>query len=277
MVRHRGFPVSIIIAAAAVAWSSAQTERSAFDVASVKRVIGGRFSDIRFEFLPTRLIARHVPLRSVIAVAYIDAEPDAVVAERVIGGPAWMDTDMFDIEGATDIETPRATMTLMLRRLLQERFSLKAHSDKRQGPAYAVLANRSDRRPGPQLRTPTVDCNGTSDIKEARQRRCGSGTYVDKEDGAVVVYGADYNVDQILGAISAAHVVRLDKPLINRTELDGRFSFELRFSREATASPAGSGIAFFTALQQQLGFKVEQVTAPIGVLVIDSVQQPTEN
>lgn len=277
MARHRELLVSVSIAAATVAWLPAQSQKSAFDVVSVKRNVGGRLSDVRIDLLATRLVARHVPLRWVIAVAYLDAGPDTVLPDRVLGGPPWMDTDTFDIEGVTDAETPRAAMTLMLRTLLQERFSLRVHSETRDAPAYAVVLSRRDQRPGPQLRQSTTDCDGPTDRGEARRRRCGSGTYVDKDDGTLVVYGADSNVDQILETIAAAHVVKLDRPLVNRTGLDGRFSFELRFSREATTSVAASGTTFFTALQEQFGFEVEQARAPLDVLVIDSVEPPTEN
>ena len=276
MVRRRSVS-ALLLAAAAVGSLSAQPAGPAFEVVSVKRNIGGRLADIRLDFLPNRLIVRGVPLRWVIAAAYIEAEPEAVVLERVLGGPAWIDTDSFDIDGVPAAETSGANMRVMLRRLLQERFNLAIRSEARPGPAYAVTLNRADGRPGPQLREPVPECNGTTNLAEARRRRCGTGVYFDKEDQSVVVYGADSDVDTILASVSRPTVVKLDRPLVNRTGLSGRFSFELRFSRDATASVAASGTSFFTALQQQLGFKAEPVTAPREVFVIDSVQQPTQN
>jgi uncharacterized protein (TIGR03435 family) len=276
MVRHRVLWALIIAATAASA--SGQESKPAFDVVSVRpHISGGPVSDVRFDFLPSRFIARHIPLRWIIAAAYMEAERDLPLIDRVVGGPAWIDTDAFNIEGVTDGETSPAAMRLMLRTLLDERFSLRVHTEQRNGPAYAVLLSRADGRLGPRLREPVADCDGLPSTEEARQRRCGSGVYFDKEDRSVIVYSADDDVDTILKFIAQPHIIGLDRPLINRTGLNGRFSFELRFSREATASAAAPGIPLFTALQQQLGLRVEQVTAPRDVVVIDSVQQPTEN
>jgi uncharacterized protein (TIGR03435 family) len=74
----------------------------------------------------------------------------------------------------------------------------------------------------------------------------------------------------------------LDRPVVDRTGLVGRFDYEVRFSGVAerlSASPASEplGPDFFTALREQLGLKLDPVTAPVNVLVIQSVQQPTEN
>lgn len=268
---------ALLSAVCSVPMLVAQEPKPGFEVASVRKNVTRTPGGSRLELSPRRFSARGIPLRWIIAVAYIETERELPLIERVIGGPAWMDTDAFDIEAVAGAETSRAMMRLMLQTLLEERFSLKGHIEKEDGPAYAVLLSRADGRPGPQLREPTTGCDIASPGLESRERRCGSGAYVDADTQSVVVYGADADVDGILEQIAQPTIIELDRPLINRTGLKGRFSFELRFSREATASAAAPGISLFTALQQQLGFRVERVTTPIEVLAIDSVEQPTEN
>lgn len=85
-------------------------------------------------------------------------------------------------------------------------------------------------------------------------------------------------VEHIAGPAGA----NLERPVVDRTGLDGRFDYEVRFSGVSgplSVSPASEplGPDFFTALREELGLKLEPVTAPVDVLVIDSVQQPTEN
>lgn len=185
-------------------------------------------------------------------------------------------------------------MILMLQTLLEERFGLRMRTEQRNVPAYALLLNRADGRLGPRLRpagqlgrqlTPaeTKICADLT-LEEARQRRCGSGVYFDQKEQVTVIYGSDADMDALIDHIASVAVGALDRPVVNRTGLNGRFDYELRFSiaagRVSTSPAVGpnpSGTPIFTALPEQLGLRLDSVIAPTEVLVIDSVQQPTEN
>ena len=261
---------------------SAQAPKPAFEVASVRRHVSGPFIMVDFVFQPTRFVAMNMPLRGLIAVAY-GTEGREPTLDRILGGPSWIDAATFDIQATTDRVTTRATMQLMLQTLLDERFGLRMRIEQRNLPAYALVTNRNDGRLGPRLRL--AEAKNCSDLtfEQARDRRCGSGIYFDKEEQVTVVYGSDVDIDALISLLDVPAVGALDRPLVNRTGLSGRFDYELRFSVAAgrsTTSPVGpnpSVTPLVTALREQLGLKLDSVTAPIDVFVIEAVQQPSEN
>jgi uncharacterized protein (TIGR03435 family) len=261
----------------------AQTEKPGFEVASVRRNVSGEAPyRVTLDFQPGRFVATNVFLRWLIAAAYAE-EGRVPILERIVGGPAWVDTDPFDVQAVTDGSTPQATMQLMLQQLLEERFGLRMRTEQRNEPAYALLPDRPDGRLGPQL-TPaeTKECSDIS-LELARARRCGWGVYFDKAAQLTVSYGSNADMRGLIEHLAGPAVARLDRPVVDRTGIAGRFDFEVRFSVLAgrvSASPAAAapqGPSLFTALREQLGLKLEPVTAPIEVLVIDEVHQPTEN
>jgi uncharacterized protein (TIGR03435 family) len=239
---------------------------------------------VDLQFQQGRFVATNLPLRWLIAVAYAEEgrEPNL---DRIVGGPPWIDSVPFDIQATTNgPATPTATMRLMVQTLLKERFGLRMHTEQRSLPAYALLLNRDDGRLGPKLRPAETKTCSDLTLEQSRERRCGSGVYFDKEEQVAVVYGSNADIDALIDHIASPAVAAVDRPVVNRTGLSGRFDYELRFSIAAgrvDPSPAvglnPSGPPIFTSLREQLGLRLDPVTAPTEVLVIDSVQQPTEN
>lgn len=164
----------------------------------------------------------------------------------------------------------------MLRSLLEDRFRLAMHRETREVPIYALVVARSDGRLGPQIRRPATDFCARR-AKEA-------------EKGNPQPFGEGYQVcgmrgnDQGLTAgafpirgfanFLASEVARI---VIDRTGLTGEWDFELKWSPPNAQSPDPDRPSIFTALEEQLGLRLEPMTGPVEVMVIDRVELPTPN
>jgi uncharacterized protein (TIGR03435 family) len=173
---------------------------------------------------------------------------------QITGGPGWVDSDRFDIiakvEGAPGLPERR----LMMQALLAERFNFSAHHETRDMAVYDLVLARPDGKLGAGLRH--VDC--------AIVKTCGNTNVTNsvlKASGRTL---ADFA--QTLSAIVARIV-------IEKTSLDGAFDFDLAWSRDQATDTSQPSL--FTALQEQLGLKLEPSRGPVDVLVIDRVEPPT--
>jgi uncharacterized protein (TIGR03435 family) len=166
----------------------------------------------------------------------------------------------------------------MLQALLAERFKLSAKLDKREMPAYALVLARSDRKLGSNLKRSTVVCAGrgappppagdTGAASIARQAvPCGPRP---GGPGRFVFVGSQ--ISMFAGVLS----ISLSRTVIDRTGLTDPYDFELSFAPEN--APAGTdGPSLFTALQEQLGLKLDPERELVEVLIVDRFERPTEN
>ena len=246
-------------------------DRPRFDTASVKpnqspeAGINNRFSPGRFAYVNT-------PLWVLITLAY------DVPSERVLDIPDWARRDKYDIT-ATHSPEYRAfsqQQRAMLQRLLEERFSLKAHRETREMPVYELIKARSDGQLGRWLHAATLDCSpgSTADLSQ-----CGTRIIPGLIDGKWVPW--QMLLDQLPSAVG--------RTVIDKTGLQGRFEVRLEWSPDpsvsrspeavasatvAAATP-GERVGIFTALPEQLGVKLQDARAPLEVLVIDRLERPT--
>lgn len=254
------------------AQSPGQARNPAFEVASVKQNRSGS-PQRGMGFQPGgRFRATNMTLRGIVAAAY--GTPEPLPLFRVLEGPGWIDADRFDIEaiaGSEFAETqsrPGWTVRgeLMLRTLLADRFRLVARQETRDLPAYALVMARSDGRLGQQLRRSTDDCQNAAPIP------CGGfgGNQPNR------VSGRHLTLDQLARFIMLNAV---DRPVVNRTGLEGNFSLDLDYTRTLgpNVTPTDSEPSIFTALQEQLGLRLQPIMLPLEVVIIDRVEQPTEN
>jgi uncharacterized protein (TIGR03435 family) len=234
-----------------------------------------------------------MPLRSLIAIAY--GEPRPLPNFQIAGGPDWIDSDRFDVEAKTQGNFPETQAEAgfstsgesMLQALLAERFNLAVHKETRPLPVYALVAARSDRKPGPQLRSSSgADCSkaptgGPPTAPDPNALpRCGLFQFVGGTAANVRhARGRFMTLDQLAKSLETS----VGRIVLNQTALDGHFSFDLEFT---PGSPAGaspdpalaandSGTPIFTALQEQLGLKLESTRSPIDVIVVDRADHPT--
>jgi uncharacterized protein (TIGR03435 family) len=262
----------------------ARSSRPAFDVSSVKiNTGGGRGGAIQ----PGRFAQSAVTLRQLIRLAY--------GSNQIVGGPGWIESDRFDVEGKGTFDlrgflpgpngTPPAVYQ-MLQQLLEDRFTLAVHTAIQDRPVYALLMARRDQQAGSQLTRSAFDCEALlaatvggrlpAPPPQAALPRCAVG-------GAPGHLMADsIEMSQLAAALSPF----TDRVVLNRTNLPGRFNVDLQWTPELTgpaptpsanAAATDAPPALVTAIQEQLGLKLEPITAPIEVLVIDNANRPTPN
>jgi uncharacterized protein (TIGR03435 family) len=208
------------------------------------------------------MTTRNASLRSLLLHAF------PIQETQLVGGPGWLDSDRFDVVAKAAGKTPDADLRVMLQNLLVERFSLKMHVETRSLPIYALALAHEDGRLGPDLHP------GTTGRYPGEIAYTGGG--LSAAGQSMVMRGA--TMPELAASLSA----KLERTVVDRTGLDGRFELELRYTMPdgpaMTASdPAGRAPDLFTALQEQLGLKLEATRAPIDVLVIDGAEHPTND
>jgi uncharacterized protein (TIGR03435 family) len=251
-----------------------------FEVASVKpnksgdgRVMvglqpGGRFT------------ATNVPLRMLLRQAF------NVQDFQIVGGPDWIGSDRFDVVAkAPEGEFTADQMRPMLRSLLAERFKLASHAESRDLPVYALMKARPDGKLGPNLTPAAVDC-----AAPMRGRR-GGGPAAPPQPGQKMECGFMIGPGRMsVGGMPMANLAQSLSPMVgrivlDRTELTGSYDFELTYSPEGIAGgpPLLNGApppvdpnapTIFTALQEQLGLKLDSQRGAVDVVAIDHVEQP---
>jgi uncharacterized protein (TIGR03435 family) len=181
---------------------------------------------------------------------------------RVIGAPEWTRTDRFDIAAKASRPISDAERRLMVRALLADRFRMKSHFEMREHTVYLMTPLRADKRLGPGLK-PRPEC-------DSAPTPCPSGG-TGRQDGIVIRAVTLKQLAQ--GMISA---VRREL-VLDETGIPGVFDVDMSFRPEASTDPADARPAFVTAMQEQLGLKLEPTRRQIEVLVIDSIERPTQD
>jgi uncharacterized protein (TIGR03435 family) len=270
-------------------WQKAAGGKMAFEVASVKPNTGGLPP---FGITPRSNIpldagdayppnggffsATNWPLSFYIAFAYKLTEYQYRVLLPQMPGwaisPVW-----FDIEARADGNPTKDQMRLMMQSLLADRFKLALHWETRQLPVFALVLTKPGRT-GPQLQAHRTDgpCS-TAAVSEACDEysvRLGS--------GQSHVRVLNETMEQIAAWLTGS-TNYVDRPVLDRTGLKGRFDFSLDFTPDANdRMPANfqadvNGPTFLEALREQTGLKLVPQTGRVDVLVIDHVERPTEN
>jgi uncharacterized protein (TIGR03435 family) len=264
--------------------TSAPAAQPKFEVASVK-AHGAVPGDRRLAFMPNgRFLADNVPLRSLIATAYGDPRP--LPTYRIIGGPGWVESEAFDIEAkaADDFANAPAGFSepgrLMLRALLADRFGLVVRQERRAIPVYALTLARRDGQTGAGLRPAAGnDCVPPPPPGQPPTRTdlppCG----VARGMGSGTLAGYSATFDQIAKILE----IGTDRPVTNRIAQGGTFTFALEFTPDARTGPSINAaadtpmVSIFTAVQEQLGLRLEPSMSDMDVLVIDRVERPSQN
>jgi bla regulator protein blaR1 len=200
------------------------------------------------------------------------------------GGPDWLSSDRFDIAAKAEGNPTRQQLYSMVRKLMADRFHLVVHTDTRTIPVYALVLARSDGTLGPQVlpsactgrETPpvvpvvprVVDPNNDSDA--ASPPPCG---VVRTRRGTLIARGVTME-GLAIGGLSTI----LDRKVVDRTGLTGRYDLNAEWTpAPGPPRPAGVGPATFTALDEQLGLKLDSAEGPSNILVIDRVERPIED
>ena len=256
----------------------------AFEVATVKSNTSGDGSQFIQRQPGGRITVTNFPLRQLIAWAY------QLAPYQLVGGPSWLASARFDmlakLDGNPEFPGPGAVgpnpIQLAMRTLLSERFQLRVHHESRQMDVYALVMVKPG-VPGPALKPSTTDCSG--------QVRAGPRPGTPPPNNAssgIVPCGVLGNPGVIrfggfpLSRLATVLGGQSGRTVLDRTGLAGNWEFELHFAAEQSGQsldnlPASDPDApsLFTALQEQLGLRLESTKGPVDVVVIDNVEQLT--
>ena len=273
---------------AVLAGTALGAQAPAFEVASVKPNVSGSTSASTDDRPPGTYSMVNMALRRIITVAY-RLHP-VLDRERVIG-PDWIDTARFDISARVPAGTPVEQNPDMLLRLLRDRFKLESRVEMRDSPIYALVPARADRRLGPQLMPSVLDCSrkenflssgfgvgtvGPGGSPTPQKPACG---IVSTTDGnGTIIRGGGRSLAELAKNLTG----RTDRPIVDRTGLAGAYDFVLAFTpqgmvprTDGAAGPNVDGTSLFTALQEQLGLKLEAQRGAVEYIVIDRIERPT--
>jgi uncharacterized protein (TIGR03435 family) len=273
----------------------------AFEVASIKPNNSGD-GRVMMQNQPGRFVATNITLRLLIRNAY------QLQDFQISGGPGWMASDHFDINAKVpdeyrDLPPMRpgsgpGPLQLMIRALLVERFKLTVHNETKDSPIYALILARSDGKLGPNLKKSETDCEAMFAAGRARggampppgppppgqPMPCG----IRIGPGNMAVGGVP--LAQVANALGmfAGRIVQ------DRTGLIGNYDMNLTWTPDQMPQrPPGApsdqpaqfngvsvdpnGPSLFTAVQEQLGLKLDSQRGPVETLVIDRAEKPVEN
>ena len=208
--------------------------------------------------------AVNLDLRTLIAQAYRTQR--RLLPAQIVNAPDWLSRERFDItakiEATPDATAPPfAQLPTLVQTLLQDRFKLKVHRETRSLPVYTLITARTAGQFGPGLRVSSTDC--TQDPAQCAIKSA-PGLLSAKAVGM-----------ETLISILAVPAQRM---IVDRTGLTGRYDVELKWQPfDVRPGSADDALDFFSAMQEQLGLKLEPATDDVEVLVIDHVERPNEN
>jgi uncharacterized protein (TIGR03435 family) len=281
VVRRRVLPFALCWAAfgmlAFAQGAAADAKPLAYDVVSVKQNKSGP-GMIRIMNQPDRYAATNVGLKMLIQNAYGLKMPD-----MISGLPGWADSAAFDIEAKMDAETIAALKAMpkeqadeqrrqMMQAMLADRFRLKVHPETKELPIYSL-----------------VIAKGGFKLKDADPNN----TYPDGIkgfDGAsrpgMMMMGHGKLTGQAIEMSALANLLsqQVHRLVVDNTELKGKYDLTLQWTpddlssgHDEAAAPADSGPTIYTALQEQLGLRLDSTKGPVDTVVVDHVEMPSEN
>ena len=242
----------------------------AFDVAAISENHSDHTARSHIVSSPadSHLTVINVPMKMLLQFAF------GLPETRILGGPDWLSSIKFDIEAKADSSVDDRLHSLsgddakllkqkMVQALLADRFQLVDHMETRELPVYALIAAKG----GPKL-----------------QPSKANGTTIDSWNSKIDIRGGDNTVALFAQELSK----KLGRVVIDKTGIQSRYDIVLTWTPDDRATPspsvngqtssaADSGPSIFTAIQEQLGLKLESQKGPVQVLVIDRIEMPSAN
>ncbi len=254
---HRSSSVALVIVVAGlVTVATAQTPKPAFEVASVKYR-----GDQPLAIPPTKTAPNEF-YRSGETVAVLIRLAYGLHPFQLVGGPDWIRKGFFEIHAKAAEAASAEQMQLMLQSLLEERFKLVVRKEQREMEVYALRVAQGDGRVGPKL----SKCDPASVWKSLPV----PSPYARMFRGQCVP----------VGSIARAASEAMNALVIDKTGLTGLWTYWIYYGPPAPPpglKPYENVLPFEAAMRHELGLNLESTRGPVDVLVIDSVQRPTEN
>ena len=239
MIAVRG----LVTALAATTVCFAQASVTSFDVASVRLAPPGGMTSLSPSGSPS-FIAKNVAMDVLLSFAY------GVNSDRITG-PSWISAQQYDVsakwEGGDKLSYEQ--LRAPLQKLLEERFHVAAHKEKKEGSGFALLVAKN----GPKL--------------------------TETKGGAPFIYILKNGVrvqNQTLDGLAGALTGPAHAPVVNETGIDGKFDIDLKYAAEGDLKSELP--SFLTAVQEQAGLRLASRKVPVDFLVVDRIERtPVEN
>jgi len=224
-----------------------------YEVASIKLADANEKRD-GFDLKGRHVVMENIPVMTMLVFGY------GVSPKQLVGVPDWAKSEHWDVDGVADVDgTPSLAQTqAMVQGLLLDRFGLKVHHETREVAGYALTVAKG----GPKIAKSEGDPNGSP--------RQNSHMNAGQRD---IKFS-----NNTMQEFALAMQFYMGEPVVDRTGLTGRWDFELKWTTDETRAPqedAAPGV--FTAVQEQLGLKLEPGKTPTDVLVVDKVEKPSAN
>lgn len=244
-------PLTALLLTALASYGQSAAAPPKYDIASIKP---NTDTDFRFAFRIEpggSLSATGITLQRLMMSAF------NVQDFRIVGGPEWLTARRWDVQAKPDRPATQDQIRSMLRALLETRFHLRSHSEVRQLPVFELSVDRK----GPKV--PRV-----KDPEEKLDVRLGPGS-IQLTNNTAATFASQLSYS-------------LNRPVVDKTNLSGKFDFALRWTPDPSETPdqpasAPIGPSIFTALAEQLGLRLKAAHGPVEVIVIDGVQLPQAN
>jgi uncharacterized protein (TIGR03435 family) len=266
--------------------------RAAGDLATVLANSGGRVPPMGVRTQPNGMTATMATVEMLLLDAY------QLRNYQLIGGPAWMKSDRFDITARAAGEVTPAVARQLLKNLLRDRFSLRARPETREADVHSLVLARDDGRLGPGLKRTSPECEATLEARKKgaappsgppnfdlirKQTFCGMSMMSSTAAGASNYSMGGVPLQRLVNQISG----EVGGPVVDRTSLTGMFDILLEYASQRRQAPVNLKAPDLTtdvappalrdALPEQLGLRLETGKGPLEVLVIDGLERPTDN
>lgn len=229
---------------------------------------------------PGRFAVANTSLKTLIAWAYNNGAGFQLSDDRILGGPSWISTEKYDVEAKEDNQTVDRLEKLppgerdgqtkrMVQSLLADRFKLKVHHETRNLPVYALVVAKNGPKMTETTKEPSVRFR-TGEITATAENTKGSAAMLSRQPPT-----------------GCAPPELEGREVRDETGLSGVYDFTLKWTPEAripnttdsddAAPPETGGASVFTAIEEQLGLRLESTKEPADVVVIDHIEEPTPN
>jgi uncharacterized protein (TIGR03435 family) len=234
-----------------------------YDVVSIKPNKSGSGIIYNVDPPPDGYAVNNMPLKMLISNAY------GIREDLISGGPRWIETDSYDVQAkvaGSDVAQYRKfseqQRSRMVQQILAERFKLVVHTETKDLPVYELIVTKN----GPKLR-------------EAKPNEQTGGGF----------HSAGVEAEAMpISALANFLSQRLQRAIVDKTGLTGKYDFNLKWADDHSEAPSSamaagtpsdpsSGLSLFTALQEQLGLKLQPAVGPVETLVIDHIEPPSPN
>lgn len=242
--------MSLVVFMAPTAFSQSEPAPLAFEVVSVKPLQGVIYrNDIS---ISGNRVTASGPVKHLIEMAYRTKDYE------IFGGPDWTASGdvLYDIAAKAEGDKP-PTMDQarrMLQTLLADRFQLKLHKEPKEISIYALVVNKT----GPKLKQSATNAKFDMSLDMGPKSRM----------------SATMSMASLAGQLTN---LVTERPVVDKTGLTGLYDFTLEWAPDDAPTDVTEGPSIFTAVQEQLGLKLESTKAPVEVLVIDHVERPSAN